>query len=539
MEGHTENICALAIGKDDTIISGSWDKSISLMSRTAKIWKDGKCISNLTGHAYAVWGVLELENGLTATGSADQTIILWNQGKQSKVLKGHTDVVRTLVSIPTLGFASCSNDGTIRLWDNNGASLYALHGHTSFVYSIAVLPTGELVSSGEDRSARVWNGTNETQVITLPCISVWSVGALTNGDIIVGGSDSIIRVFTRDYERLATTDELEVYQSSLASAKVPANQVGDLDTKKLGGAEELIVPGKKEGEVKMLKIDGKVSAYQWSAAESTWIEIGEVTDAIGSNRKQVYQGKEYDYVFDVDVREGAPPLKLPFNNSEDPYHAAQKFIDTNELPQDYLDQIANFIITNAQNIVLGETPVPRSDPWGRGGESSSIVPDENRKSPLIPQREYVKQKTIKTAPVLQKIKQLNENFGGSELMLSPNELDTLEKIANAIESNGIKSSIGGAEWNVLSKLCYSWPVDKCFPGLDLLRIIVSESDYPLVHHADFFNSFERFFNVSKSPEQVVLTNAMLVCRVLSNSFAQANAVENLYQASIKVLYTLI
>lgn len=36
-------------------------------------------------------------------------------------------------------------------------------------------------------------------------------------------------------------------------------------------------------------------------------------DAVGSGRKQLYNGKEYDYVFDVDVEEGAPPLKLPYD----------------------------------------------------------------------------------------------------------------------------------------------------------------------------------------------------------------------------------
>lgn len=45
----------------------------------------------------------------------------------------------------------------------------------------------------------------------------------------------------------------------------------------------------------------------------SWQKIGDVVDAVGSGRRQLYQGKEYDYVFDVDVEEGAPPLKLPYN----------------------------------------------------------------------------------------------------------------------------------------------------------------------------------------------------------------------------------
>lgn len=63
----------------------------------------------------------------------------------------------------------------------------------------------------------------------------------------------------------------------------------------------------------MVKAGDKVEAYQWSTAETTWQQIGEVTDAVGSNRKQIYQGIEYDYVFDVDIAENMPPLKLPYN----------------------------------------------------------------------------------------------------------------------------------------------------------------------------------------------------------------------------------
>ena len=63
--------------------------------------------------------------------------------------------------------------------------------------------------------------------------------------------------------------------------------------------------------------------------------------------KQKYEGKEYDYVFNVDIEDGTPPLKLPYNLSEDPWHAAQAFIYKNNLPQVYLEKIANFIITNS------------------------------------------------------------------------------------------------------------------------------------------------------------------------------------------------
>ncbi len=58
----------------------------------------------------------------------------------------------------------------------------------------------------------------------------------------------------------------------------------------------------------------------------------------------------------MDISEGAPPLKLPFNVSENPYEAAQEFIHRHELPQDFLDQIAQFIITNTKGVNLGPPP---------------------------------------------------------------------------------------------------------------------------------------------------------------------------------------
>lgn len=79
-----------------------------------------------------------------------------------------------------------------------------------------------------------------------------------------------------------------------------------------------------------------------------------------------YNGQDYDYVFDVDIEDGKPPLKLPYNLSSNPYETAQKFIADNELPITYLDQVANFIVTNTQGASLGtqEAQGSASEPWG-------------------------------------------------------------------------------------------------------------------------------------------------------------------------------
>lgn len=55
----------------------------------------------------------------------------------------------------------------------------------------------------------------------------------------------------------------------------------------------------------------------------------------------------YDFVFSVDVEDGKPPLKLPFNKGDDPYQEAHKFLNKNMLPAEYLEQVVDFILKNS------------------------------------------------------------------------------------------------------------------------------------------------------------------------------------------------
>ncbi|KAI0761444.1 phospholipase A-2-activating protein [Irpex lacteus] len=344
--GHTNNVCALHALADGTIISGSWDQ-------TARVWKQFQFAYELVGHAQSVWAVIALENDQFLTGSADNTIKLWHQHKNVQTFKGHTQAVRGLTLVPDIGFASCSNDSEVRVWTLEGDLVYTLSGHTSFVYSITLLPNGDLASSGEDRTLRIWKDGECAQTIVHPAISVWTVSALPNGDIATGASDGVVRVFSAAEERWAPGDQLKAFDDQVSSSALPAEQVGDINKSDLPGPEALSAPGSKPGEVKMIRKGATVEAHQWDSASSSWQKIGEVVDAVGSGRKQLYNGKEYDYVFDVDVEEGAPPLKLPYDVHENPYSAAQRFLQNNDLPLTYLDEVVRFIEKNTAGVKIG------------------------------------------------------------------------------------------------------------------------------------------------------------------------------------------
>ncbi|KAJ2323546.1 WD repeat protein Lub1, partial [Coemansia sp. RSA 2681] len=361
LAGHTDNVCALASSPDGhVLVSGSWDK-------TAKVWVDGECRHTLRGHQHAVWSVLIMSDGSVLTGSADKLIRRWEGGKLRDTYSGHTDCVRALALLPGGGFASAGNDGVVRVWSATSTECVAeLHGHSSFVYTLAVLPDGAIVSGGEDRSVRVWRDNGLAQAIMVPSTSVWAVAALSSGDIACGTSDGVVRVFSSEAARLAAPDVLASFDAANASFAVSKKTMGDIDVSKLPGPERLEQPGSKDQQVIMVKRGGSsVEAHQWDQATQRWAKVGDVVDAVGQAQKQVFGGKEYDYVFDVDIQEGMPPLKLPYNVSENPYSAAQTFLERNGINLDHIDTVANFIIKNTGGEQLGQPAQSElaSDPY--------------------------------------------------------------------------------------------------------------------------------------------------------------------------------
>lgn len=290
--GHTSNVCALDVDPAGKfIVSGAWDME-------ARIWPVGKweCQSVLGGHEGAVWAVLAYDSETIITGCADTQIrVFHTSGKLLRTLPGSQQPVRALCRIPKghpsgADFASASNDGAIRLWTLAGKQVAQLLGHDSFVYSLASSPSGEIFSAGEDRTVRVWKGSECIQTITHPAISVWSVAVCAeNGDIVSGASDRIVRVFTRDPERVADAETTKFFEDSVKESSIPQQQLPEVNKENLPGPEFLTQKaGTKDGQVQMIReLNGAVTAHQWSVGQQQWINVGTVVDAVGSSGKKV------------------------------------------------------------------------------------------------------------------------------------------------------------------------------------------------------------------------------------------------------------
>ncbi|CDK27120.1 unnamed protein product [Kuraishia capsulata CBS 1993] len=487
--GHSANVCSLDYAYD-LIISGSWDK-------TAIVWSQGQPLYHLKGHAASVWGVKILSPTEFLTCSADGTVKMWEEDKLISTVKSHTDVVRDLLLLKD-GYASCSNDETIRIV--RGSKETVLRGHESFVYSLALLPDGNIVSCGEDRTVRIWTPQGVcVQVLTLPSISVWDVTVQSNGDIVSGSSDGIVRVFTNDPARYASPELLREFNESVENSTISQQSMDNIEKEKLPGPEALQQPGDQEGKVIMIKTaSGVVEAHQWT--ENKWTKIGEVVGSSSSGKKQEYLGKKWDYVFDVDIKDGEPPLKLPYNANENAYIAAQRFLADNDLPNTYTEEVVRFILQNTGGVSLSEEqPVPVANPYADrepvNTESSST---------LLPQKAFVTFETFKIATLEKGLDRLNSQ---QEVKLSEEQV---EEIKGALQTMNVKILMSYAE-----KIIGTWNTSGKLLGFDLLRVSIGKSEeFP----DNLFEMIRLGFELIDQSSAITMMTYRCLCNIFSNKW---------------------
>jgi phospholipase A-2-activating protein len=386
-------VCTLYFNPYDNLLySGSFDATTKVWSLNNLVRSDFKLASSFTlkGHEATVWCVLGVDKqGVMLTASADKTIKQWQLGADKRSADnlcsytGHSDCVRGLALNLNnkQEFFSCSNDGHVIHWRlGQPTPLRKVYVTDSFLYSISMLnyeqndslrnPIDQcyFVTSSEDRSVRVHHASGKTgiatvQTLSLPCQTVWHAVCLPNGDLCAACSDGSIRVFTQREAEFATAQEQEEYERELAQFAIPLkadSALSQIDRNDLPGIEALRLPGRMEGQPLMINNNNEIEVYQWDSSASRWLKIGVAvgsSDAAsgGSGRQKVtYLGKEYDYVFDIELDDtGSQKLKLPYNLTENPYLTAQEFIHKHELSQYFLDQIAQFIIKNTEGEMIG------------------------------------------------------------------------------------------------------------------------------------------------------------------------------------------
>ncbi|CAM6039015.1 unnamed protein product [Sphagnum compactum] len=474
LQGHKLQITSVAVDANGDILSASVDS-------TVRRWRMGKTLEVLHGHKGPVQAVLSLPSGEIVTGSSDTTLKLWKGTTCVHTFSGHSDTVRGLALMPNIGILSASHDGSVRLWAVTGEQLMEMVGHTAIVYSVAAHASGDIASGSEDGFAKIWKGGSCIQSIEHPGC-VWDVTFLPNGDLVTACSDGVARVWTRDSQHSASLEELEAYKSLILTRKMQTKTVGGVKVDNLPGLEALQQPGAKDGQTRIVREGDSGVAYSWNAKEYKWDKIGEVVDGPGDSLdKKSLNGVTYDYVFDVDIGDGLPTRKLPYNHGQNPYDVADQWLANEELPAGYREQVVQFILQNTGSTAAppqfdpafvdpytgANAYVPRP-PVARNGSSAAYTLRH------IPKKGSLLFDTAQYDGIAKKILEFNAAFTSDEqhktLALSGHEVQRLQVMISMLKE--LNSPFADVDFNLLTRILLLWPTQYIFPALDILRMML-------------------------------------------------------------------
>lgn len=188
-------------------------------------------------------------------------------------------------------------------------------------------------------------------------------------------------------------------------------------------------------------------------------------------------------MFDIDIEDGKPPLKLPYNLSESAWDAARKFLERNELPMTYYEQVAHWIQENTKGTKLGQGPgttntqQPGRDPWGSGnryrpGDAGFSSVSGQRK---LPQRTYIDILEGNPTNAINIILQKSEELGKSgtlspDQMLQADELEALKALSTQLQDKQDPRP-NETQTNALLKIASSWPTKSKVPAVGILALL--------------------------------------------------------------------
>ena len=517
--GHTGNVSALAAFRDEYIVSGSWDN-------TAIVWRDWQPYVTLRGHTQAVWAVLPVDSERVLTAAADKTVCLWSLSEPDAPIATFTGATMPVRALASLGerFAAAGNDGSIRIYPVDAvgevAPLATLRS-PSFVYALA--SRGDTVFSvGEERVMRVWTAGAQTQAVRVPAESVWSVAALGE-DVVCGSSDGLVRVFSPSEARRASPDALAAYADAVASQTLSSAEVEGVTT-----AAEDALGDAPDGARRLVKSLGLTQVLE--RERGAWTRVGVVADA-APPRKTMHNGREYDHVFDVDVQDGVPPLKLAYNASENPYVAAQRFLSENELPASYLEQVVRFLEQNTAAVRIAPTA---ADPYTGDNSYVPSAPAAHadaaragaRGASTVPQTTLLSFTNANLAGASQRIADLRKTHPMSEA-----QRHGVDALVAALQGGG------AVDTGAAAQVAHSWPADARLALLDLLRLAalrVPAGDLGALI-GDLFVAAEWDAPGTGRADDI---NAMLALRGLANGFNAPGGTQELGAMALETLATL-
>jgi len=490
LHGHTAPVEGLTFmtNEERTLVTGGWDGSV-------RGWRGDECIFQDDRNMYAVQ-VLALPGNRLVTGSGNKALSIYemhleNLGSNTPVLKrvahrelAHNHTIRKLI-LCELGIVSCGNDGFIKIWDENLDPISSICGWVptedspEFIYDI-IYVDGYVVATGDNRLVKVFNPKMSDAEPTISTIELpqpaRTLYKLPNNDVLAVGASGAYILTCRGSGREATPEVAAILSSQVQAVHEKNRDGVDLST--LPTMDVLLKPDVKQGQTKIVNIDGRPMVVMWNSDRYIWELVGEAMGQKKGPKKQSFQGKEYDHVVDVELEPGLSPLQLPFNKDDDPLEVASAFIAQYNLPADSLMQIANFI-----------EPYIDRNALERRKQAKAVLEEARKISELGSTNWVYVTSNSYTAKLLDVMKAKISEFSALQpyaAQLSHEESAAVDNIINFLASFLVPgrtpaTSPSAASLNIplfSQSLCkvLQWPMETWLPVLDLTRILFTDAD---------------------------------------------------------------
>ena len=221
-------------------------------------------------------------------------------------------------------------------------------------------------------------------------------------------------------------------------------------------------------------------------------------------------------------------LSLGYNNLENPFDAAQRFIDENSLDQNHLRQIADWISSragkNAPTLDMGGAPRGSGSVNSSSGTSSSASAPPSKvqkKYQFIPLAAFAVQDDVPSglkSKVLPKIAEFNAAEGN---VLSAGELDAVGAALDVLATTSYyhSSSLSDGQIACIAKLT-TFDTSRVFPGFDICRMLALHpaGSQSLAGHPQLPSIITRALAVLQEQEREPGNAAVTALRFLMNSF---------------------
>jgi WD40 repeat protein len=193
LKGHDDYITTLLCLSDNSIVSGSWDKTIRVWAKNRKY----KCIKILFGHKNGVLSLALLSNGDIASGSADYCIKIWhNFICISTIALEEKNPITRLVLHPNGNLISTSI--TIRIWDPSFKCLKVLNTpDKTLIRDILVSKDGNIISA-DSNFIRIYRAKDDylnEKVLDEHQGEIIAIKELKNSNIVSAATDICIKIW--------------------------------------------------------------------------------------------------------------------------------------------------------------------------------------------------------------------------------------------------------------------------------------------------------------------------------------------------------